>query len=200
MKKLVRSDLKNLYEYEKWRSDFRSQIIAVKRHRRIGVGDKVSFVFENRETLTFQIQEMIRAERLVDEAKIQEELDVYNELIPAANELSATMLLEITETSDIKLSLDRFQGIDGGDRVYFEFDGLARVSAQFEAGHSREDRISAVQYVRFRFSPEERGWFRDPKISVALVIDHPGFEGRIVLNTEQRAALAADFDETSIHL
>ncbi len=194
MKALSKNDLCNLDEYEKIRDDLRKSIMAVKQHRRVAAGDKVGFIFENRETLKFQIQEMIRAERLVAEEKIQEELDVYNELIPAANELSATMLLEITEPNDIKPALDRFQGIDRGDRVYFEFGGPARVNARFEAGHSREDRISAVQYVRFAFSPEERAWFSDPKVTVALVIDHPGFEGRTVLTPEQRASLAGDFE------
>ncbi|MDD5543676.1 MAG: DUF3501 family protein [Acidobacteriia bacterium] len=197
MKKLERSDIQNLYEYEKARPDFRNAVMALKRHRRIGVGRHISLVFENRETLKFQIQEMIRAERLVDDAKIDEEIRVYNQLIPDAHELSATLLLEITEPGEIKPALDRFQGIDSGDRVYFEFGEGDRVPAQFEAGHSREDRISAVQYVRFAFTARQQEGFKDPKTSVALVVDHPGFEARTVLTPEQRAALRRDFEETS---
>jgi hypothetical protein len=198
MKKLSLSDIQNVYEYEKIRNNFRQRIIDLKHDRRIPVGDRISFVFENRETVKFQIQEMMRAERIVDDEKIREEIDVYNELLPNADELGATMFIEITEQSDVKPELDRFQGLDRGDCVYFEFGDLARVFARFEAGHSKEDRISAVHYLRFAFTSEEQSWFRDPKVSVALVVNHPHYSARSLLNQQQRASLAADFDAHSL--
>lgn len=198
MKKLSFTDIKNLYEYEKIRNEFRARIMELKRDRRIEVGRQVSFIFENRDTVTFQVQEMIRAERIVEDRKVQEEIEVYNQLLPDAHELSATLLIEITEPEAIRPQLDRFQGLDREECVYFEFDGLARVPARFEAGHSKEDRISAVQYVRFRFTPEERAWFADPRVSVALVVAHPNYAERTVLHAAQRASLARDFEDASI--
>lgn len=194
MKKLALSDITNLYEYEKIRGEFRNQMIALKRDRRIPVGEKLSFIFENRETVRFQIQEMMRAERMVDDRKIEEEIDVYNQLLPDSNELSATMFIEIIEPDEIKPELDRFQGLDRGDGVYFEFGERARVFARFEAGHSKEDRISAVHYLRFAFTWEEQSWFMDPQVSVALVVNHPNYSVRTLLNESQRASLAADFE------
>ncbi len=198
MKKLNFSDILNLYEYEKVRPACRQEVIAAKASRRISVGDRLTFLFENRDTVKFQIQEMIRAERIVSEEKIQEEIDVYNQLLPEDHELSATLFIEITEASDIKPELDRFQGLDRGDCVYFEFNGLARVFARFEAGHSKEDRISAVQYVRFSFTAEEQGWFSDPSVQVALVVSHPLYSARTVLTEEQRRTLAGDFGAASV--
>jgi hypothetical protein len=93
MKKLEPSDVKNIYEYEKEREEVRRRIIDLKRRRRVQVGEHLCFVFENRETALFQIQEMCRVERIVDEAKIREEVEVYNDLIPGENELSATLLI-----------------------------------------------------------------------------------------------------------
>jgi hypothetical protein len=194
MRKLAASDIINLYEYEKVRNEFRSRIIDLKKRRRIEVGDKVSLTFENRDTIRFQIQEMVRAERIVDEHKVQEEIDVYNEILPDTNELSATLFIEITEREQIRADLDRFQGMDRGDCVFFDLEGHGRVFGRFEAGHSKEDRISAVQYVSFHFSPEQQGWLRDPKIPVALVVHHEHYQERAVLTPEQRATLSDDFE------
>ena len=95
MTPIARAEILNLYEYEKVREARREQVIALKRRRRVGLGRYLSFVFENRETVWFHIQEMIRAERIVDDAKVDEEIVVYNDLLPAAGELAATMFIEI---------------------------------------------------------------------------------------------------------
>lgn len=198
MRKLSLEDMQNLYEYEKVRVDFRNRIIALKQLRRIPGGDRLSFTFENRETVKFQIQEMIRAERIVDDRKVIEEIEVYNQLLPDSNELGATLFIEITHQSEIKSELDRFQGLDRGDCVYFEFGDLARVFARFEPGHSREDRISAVHYLRFLFTAEERAWFEDANVSVALVVNHTKYIARTLLTREQRDALTADFKDAPL--
>jgi len=198
MKKLTTDDVRNLYEYEKIRDDFRRRIIALKQHRRLPVGDKVSLVFENRETVRFQVQEMIRAERMVDEGRIQDEIDVYNQILPDSGELSATLFIEITTPADIKPELDRFQGVDRGDCVFFELGGRTRVYGRFEEGHSKEDKISAVHYVRFPFTRVEQDRFRDTTVTLDLVIDHPNYAARTSLTTEQREALAQDFEGASV--
>src|SRR5262245_49090386 len=120
MQKIELAEIKNLYEYEKVREAMRRDVIALKARRRIAVGDRLSFVFENRETVLFQIQEMIRAERIVADERIQDEIDVYNEQLPAPGQLSATLFIEIEDRDRIKPELDRFMGIDEGRRVWLQ--------------------------------------------------------------------------------
>ena len=101
MKKIALDDTLNILEYEKVRDNYRRRIIAMKKKRRIQVGNLLSLFFENRDTVLSQIQEMIRTERIVDEGRIQEEIDIYNSLIPGENELGATMFIEITDSNHI---------------------------------------------------------------------------------------------------
>ncbi|HEX9144206.1 MAG TPA: DUF3501 family protein, partial [Candidatus Binatia bacterium] len=101
MKKLALEDIMGTAAYQKVRENFRRRIIELKQARRVAVGDKVTLVFENRDTVTFQIQEMVRAENISDLDKIREEIDVYNELIPEPGELSATLFLEIEEQTHL---------------------------------------------------------------------------------------------------
>jgi hypothetical protein len=117
--KIERSDVLNFFEYEKVRGAMRERVIELKRLRRVTVGEHLSFVFENRDTVLFQIQEMCRVERIIDDAKIQDELDVYSALLPGPGELSATVFIEIADKEQIKPVLDRFMGIDVGRHVWF---------------------------------------------------------------------------------
>src|SRR6266536_5656655 len=107
-------DVVNFFEYEKVREEVRAGVIALKRVRRVPVGRHLSFVFENRDTVLFQIQEMCRAERITEDAEIRAELDVYNALLPNPRELSATLFIEITDKDQNQAVLDRFLGIDTG--------------------------------------------------------------------------------------
>lgn len=174
MKRLTQEDILSIEEYERERERFRSGIIELKRRRRIALGPVITLVFENRETLRFQIQEMIRVERIVDPRKIQDELDVYNELLPSADELSATLLIEITEEAKIKEWLDRFMGLDRGEKVAIE-SGDERAFGVFEGGHSHESKISAVHFVRFRPSDRLKRAFADLHQAVTLTVDHNGY-------------------------
>ncbi len=190
MKKITLFDVKNLYEYEKVRDRFREGIIEYKKRRRINVGNKISLLFENRETVLFQIQEMIRAERIVADEKIQEEIDVYNELLPGPGQLSATLLIEIQDQDHLKEEIDRFFGIDEDERVYVQIGAGHRVVGGFESGHSKEDKISAVHFVRFTFTPTEIEAFR--REEVALVVNHPNYRARATLPPEIKASLLQD--------
>jgi hypothetical protein len=140
----------------------------------VSLGPLITLVFENRETLRFQIQEMIRAERILESAKVKDELDVYNELLPASNELSATLLIEITEAATMKEWLDRFMGLDHGHTVAIMAGGES-VFGQFEGGHSHETKISAVHFVRFRPSEAMKQVFADLRQPVLLTVDHNGY-------------------------
>ena len=171
---LTPDDILSIEEYEKQRESFRSRIIALKQRRRISLGPLITLVFENRETLRFQIQEMIRAERILEPAKIQDELDVYNELLPTTEELSATLLIEITEAAAMKEWLDRFMGLDLGRTVAITAAGESAFG-QFEGGHSHETKISAVHFVRFRPSSTMKQAFADLRQPVSLMVDHNGY-------------------------
>jgi hypothetical protein len=190
MQKIRLDDVKNLYEYEKVREAFRREVIALKARRRIPVGDRLSLVLENRQTVLFQIQEMIRAERIVADERIQDEVDVYNDLIPGTGELSATLFIEIEDKDRIKPELDRFMGIDEGRYVWLQVGREFAIPGEFEAGHSKEDKLAAVHFVRFRLPEPARGAFaREP---VALVVEHPNYRARTELSPEARAALLED--------
>lgn len=191
MKPIAATDVLNVYEYEKVREARRQAVIALKQRRRVQVGRYLSFVFENRETVWFQIQEMVRAERIVDDARVQEELDVYNGLLPQGGQLAATMMIEIAESAQIKPVLDRLLGIDTRDYVRLEV-GPHVVVGTFETGHSDEalGKLSAVHFVRFALPPAARAVFASSEI--ALVVEHPNERARTVLSESARRSLAED--------
>jgi len=174
MKQLLQTDLLSAAEYERGRNAYRSQIIELKRRRRISIGPLITLIFENLETLRFQVQEMIRVERITDPAKVQEELDVYNALLPAPGELSATLLIEITDEAKMKEWLDRFMGLDHGDTLAIVADG-ERIFGEFEGGRSHETKISAVHFVRFRPTASMKEVFADLRRPVAISVNHNGY-------------------------
>ncbi len=176
--KIELKDVVNFFEYEKVREATRARIIELKRRRRVSVGGHLSFVFENRDTVLFQIQEMCRVERITDNARVQDELDVYNALLPRSGELSATLFIEITEKDHIQPVLDRFMGIDVGPTVWIQVGREFAVPGEFEAGHSDEEKgkLSAVHFVRFVFPPDAiRAFAETPAY---LVVDHPAERAR----------------------
>lgn len=192
MKKVTLDEIMGLERYEQARDECRQRIIALKKHRRVSVGDQVTFVFENHDTMWFQIQEMLRAERLGDLDRVREEIDVYNALIPDPSELSATMLIEITEENQIRKRLVGLIGID--QAVTMDVGNGLLVHAEFEAGRSKEDKLSAVQYVRFLFSDAARRAFLDRNQPVRLIIDHPNYRHHAVLDGPLRDSLAQDLE------
>jgi hypothetical protein len=188
MKKIILDDILGFTAYEKVRQEFRQDIIEKKKNRRITVGDKVSLVFENRDTVIFQIQEMLRAERITDLDKIREEIAVYNELIPNTGELSATMFLEIEDQSHLREDLLKFLGID--ETVSLKV-GSHVIRGRFEEGRSKEDKISAVQYVRFPLDLDARRAFIAGEVA-ELVIEHPNYSARAALTPGVQKSLAED--------
>lgn len=191
MKKVDIDDIVGSSGYAKVREDFLRRIIELKQKRRISIGDKVSLVFENRDTVIFQIQEMLRAERISDLDKIREEIAVYNELIPNSSELSATMFLEIEDQTHLRDELLKFLGID--EAVTLKVGGHS-IRGRFEEGRSKEDKISAVQYVRFPFSPEARDSFV-AGARAELVVDHPNYRASAEIPADGQRSLAEDLME-----
>lgn len=181
------NDVVGLERYETIRDAFRRRTIELKKHRRVSVGDHITLVFENFDTVLFQVQEMIRAERIVDLDRVREEIAVYNDLIPGPNELSATLLIELQDSARIREELPKFYGLDAA--TWLEFDGV-RVAGVFEGGRAREDKVSAVQYVRFPLG--ERAERFVTAIDARLVIDHPHYRATRRLSPETHRSLAED--------
>jgi hypothetical protein len=192
MKKLTREDIVSNEKYLHERDDRRKTMIALKRKRRVEVGPQLSFTFENRETLKYQIQEMMRVERIQDEDKIQFEIDTYNSLIPEPGSLSATMFIEIQEPNQIKSTLDRLQGLDRPGVVLLKLGG-EQIPAQFEPGHSKEDRISAVHYLMFALSSEQSRNFVN--LPVEIQVKHHEYSATAALTEEQRIEIGKDLNE-----
>jgi hypothetical protein len=186
---LTTADVWDLAGYETRRDDFRREIIALKKTRRVPLGPRATLVFENHNTLLFQVQEMLRVEHLSDPAAVQGELDVYNELLPNETELSATLFIEITDLADIRPELDRLIGLD--EHVFLRAGGET-VRATFDPKQMEEDRISAVQYIRFPFGPEARRAFVDANTLAILGVDHPNYAAEIALADATRASLIDD--------
>jgi hypothetical protein len=186
--KIALEDIMGLSAYEKARDEFRRRIIDLKRKRRVAVGDKVSLVFENRETVIFQIQEMLRTERITDLDKIREEIEVYNELLPEPGELSATLFLEIEDQARLREELLKFLGID--EAVFLKI-GDHRIHARFEEGRSKQDKISAVQYIKFPMTQQEIASFVGGA-PAELQIEHANYKTSVAIAAETRKSLIDD--------
>jgi len=193
MQKILRDDVRDLVQYEKVRDEMRHRLIGLKRWRRVPVGDRLMFLFENRDTVLFQIQEMIRTERMVKEEKILEEIETYNDLMPGERELSATMFIEVDDPGRIREVLDSLKGIDRGSTVGLQIGGRFQVPGIFEGGRSNEEKISAVHFVKFPFSDAARDAFLDWREPIELVVDHPGYKRQTKIDGDTRRSLMADF-------
>lgn len=194
-RKLTLGDIADLRAYEREREAFRARIIALKQRRRVAVGPSISIVFENRDTMRFQVQEMARAERMLADAQIQGELDVYNALIPDRGELSATLFIELTSKAELMEWLPRLVGIERSIELRLGEGGRAQVvRALPEEGHAaqltREEITASVHYVRFRLTEEQVERFaREP---VTLASAHPNYRHEAVLSQETKASLLED--------
>jgi len=190
---LSAEELVDLDRYAGLRDAYRAAVIAHKRSRRVSVGEKVTLVFEDRETLRFQVQEMLWVERIRSPRAVQHELDVYNELMPGAHELSATLFIEITERERIREELDRLIGIDEHVcLVMGEGEREERIPARFDPKQMEEERIAAVHYVRFALEEPQVERFADLRCPLRLRIDHPSYRRETPLAPETRASLLGD--------
>jgi hypothetical protein len=191
MSQISRRDILGPSSYAPIRDDYRKRIIQLKKPRRVVLGERVSLVFENRDTLSFQIEEMLRAEHITDEQGIAQEIEIYNSMMPDASSLTATLFLEIPrdEGLDVRAELGKFIGIDEHLHLLV---GEHDVRAEFEAGRQEDDRISAVQYTRFPLPPEARAALAREGTPLAIAISHPNYRVRVELPEETRQSLARD--------
>ena len=193
MKPLSVDEIQDLQQYELSRPDFRRRIMELKGRRRVALGPLMTLVFENRDTVRFQIQEMLRVERIVLPDKVQHEIDTYNELLPGPGQVAATLFIEITESSRVQSVLDGFIGLEEPGHLSLRIGSVA-YPAIFAPGQSREDRISAVHYIRF--GPGEEGARALAAGAPAVLqVAHGGYEARQDLSGETIRELRADLAE-----
>ena len=191
MKKLTMDDLQPIAEYELGRDAYRKSVLSHKQPRRINLGPDIAVTFEDRTTMTFQIQEMMRAERLVHDSLIQVEIDVYNDLIPDQGELSATLFIEITESDQVKEKLHKFLGLTDGESLWLQI-GDTKIYAAFEEGRAEEDKISSVHYIRFTLTKSVQENLKNSAIEAKIGIDQGTYKYTTVLSSDSRKSLIND--------
>ncbi|MCA9650937.1 MAG: DUF3501 family protein [Myxococcales bacterium] len=181
MKPVERSELLDYVTYDEQRPTLRPLAIAAKAARRVEVGGGTfTFLFENRDTVRYQVQEMMRTERIVREADIQHELHTYNELLGGPGELGCTLLIGIDDEAERARKLVEWLALP--ERVYLELADGTRVRPRFDPRQVGEGRLSSVQYLKFAA----------PRQPVAVGVELDGMQARTELSEEQRAALAED--------
>lgn len=183
MKPVEREEILDYVTYSERRDEIRRAVMAAKDLRRVSVGPYLTFLFENRDTVRYQVQEMLRAERIVKEADIRRELDTYNELLGAPGGFGVTLLVEIDDREERARLLPRWFGLP--ERVFLELEDGTRVAPRVDERQRDERRLSAVQFLQF----DTAG-----RVPIALGVDWPeeGLSERTALDPSQRAALSAD--------
>ena len=198
-RRLTLADIEDLREYERGRAIYRDMIIELKRRRRVPVGPLVTLLFENRQTIRFQVQEMARIERMATDDQIQGELDIYNPLIPPPGELSATLFVELTSDEALRQWLTKLVGIERSVELRIGGDGgstQAVIRSVPEGAHAealtRAEVTSSVHYVRL---PVGEGLVeRFAAGPVTLAVAHPEYQEETVLSDETREELLKDLE------
>jgi hypothetical protein len=189
--KLTLADIADLRAYERSRDDFRDRIIALKRRRRVALGPLVTLLFENADTVRFQIQEMARAERMLSDEQIQAELDTYNPLIPGPGELSATLFIELTSKDQLRQWLSQLVGVERAVRLVMGDEVVpATIPADHAAQLTREEVTASVHYVRFQLTSGQVARFADGP--VALAVHHRHYSHSVQLGPDTRETLLQD--------
>lgn len=193
MSEITRESLLTLEAYSKARAEFRARLIAHKKNRAVALGSHVTLLFEDQLTIRYQIQEMLRVERIFDEEGIQSELDAYNPLVPDGSNWKATMLIEYPDENERRTMLARLKGIE--DRVWMQAHGHARVHAIADEDLEREndEKTSAVHFLRFELEPPMIAALKSGA-ALAAGVDHPQYSVTVQsLPSEVTSSLVRDF-------
>ena len=190
---LTRSDLMSLEQYSQQRSAFRSDLIAHKKHRRVGIGPNLFLYFEDRQTVQYQVQEMLRIEKIFEAEGIQEELDAYNPLIPDGRNLKATAMLEYQDVDERKRQLALLRGIE--DLVWIQVDGFDPVYAisNEDLERSNAEKTSAVHFMRFELEPAMIATLRNGT-GLKMGSSHESYLHSTDVDARICSSLLADFD------
>ncbi len=189
--RLARADLMSLEQYSTARKEFRERVLAHKRNRLIAIGPNVTWAFEDRLTIQYQIQEMLRVERIFEAAGIQDELDAYNPLIPDGSNWKVTFLIEFPDPEERKQRLAVMKGIE--DRCWVQVEGMERsfAIADEDLERENEEKTSSVHFLRFELNSEMVAKVK-AGAPVKVGIDHPQYNFEVQLASAQRDSLARD--------
>jgi hypothetical protein len=188
-----RDSLLPLEAYARERNAFRAKIMEHKKHRTVHLGEHVTLLFEDELTIRYQIQEMLRIEKMFEESGIEQELEAYNPLIPDGSNLKATMLVEYEDEAERREALARLRGIE--DAVWVRVEGFAAVPAIADEDLDRENdtKTSAVHFVRFELTPPMVAAFK-AGATVAMGVDHPNYRAEVgAIPPPVEQSLASDF-------
>ncbi|MCP5418732.1 MAG: DUF3501 family protein [Chromatiaceae bacterium] len=191
MSKLTHENLYSLEEYARIRNDFRNKVIDHKKSRRVAIGDHAALYFEDQLTMQYQVQEMLRIERIFEADGIQDELDVYNPLIPDGMNWKATFMVEYGDVEERRRALANLIGIERA--LWVQVEGFDRVSpiTNEDLERETEDKTSAVHFVRFELTPEMAAAVKQGA-AIRAGIAHPAYNEETLLAAEIRDSLAGD--------
>ncbi|MBI2754275.1 MAG: DUF3501 family protein [Betaproteobacteria bacterium] len=192
MPQIARESLLSLEAYARARKEFRARVMEHKKHRSVHLGAHLTLLFEDELTVRYQVQEMLRIERIFEDDGIQDELDAYNPLVPDGSNWKATMMLEYPDPEERKRRLADLRGIE--DRVWVEVGGCARVDAIADEDLEREteEKTSSVHFLRFELDSGMRQALRSGA-GLTVGVDHPNYGASVEVEPETRASLASDF-------
>lgn len=193
MSKLTIDDLYTLEAYAKIRPKFRTQVLDHKRHRKLALGEHVTLLFEDRLTMQYQIQEMLRVERIFEEPAIIDELNAYNPLIPDGHNWKATMLIEYSDEGERRAALSRLLGIERGIWVKCGSSERIFAIADEDLERSREDKTSSVHFLRFELSEDRIAALKNGA-ELMLGVEHPDYTATVTAPQALRESLIADLD------
>jgi Protein of unknown function (DUF3501) len=191
MPKIDRDSLLTLEAYAKARNEFRARVLAHKKPRTVHLGEHITLVFEDELTIRYQVQEMLRIEKIFEEEGIQEELDAYNPLIPDGRNLKATMLIEYEDVEERRRALARLRDIE--DKVYVQAQSFDRVYAIADEDLDREteEKTSSVHFLRFELTPPMIAALHDGG-PLTIGVEHPEYRASVTVPAQSLHALAAD--------
>ncbi len=192
MHKLDHDQLMTLESYARQRKDFRSRVIAHKRRRSVHLGEHMTLLFEDRLTVQYQIQEMLRVERIFEPQGIADELEAYNPLIPDGRNLKATLLIEYPDIDERQRALAALRGVEQMIQLTVTGHTTIHAIADEDLERSNESKTSAVHFLRFELTAAMIASWKSGA-AVTLAVDHPGYDARVALDADTRDALAADF-------
>ncbi|HEY1329787.1 MAG TPA: DUF3501 family protein [Casimicrobiaceae bacterium] len=192
MPKIARDSLMTLEAYAKARSEFRAKVLAHKKPRTVHLGEHITLVFEDELTIRYQVQEMLRIEKIFEEQGIEEELDAYNPLIPDGGNLKATMLIEYEDVEERRRALARLRHVE--DKVYVQAQGFDKVYAIADEDLDREteDKTSSVHFLRFELTAPMIAALRSGA-PLTIGVEHPEYTASVDVPAQTQRALAADF-------
>ena len=196
MQLVERSEILKLSEYEPLREHFRARVIAEKKARRVQLGDKISGVFENHDTVLLQIQEMLRTERISREPAIAHEMETYNQLVPLANELSFTAMIEIDDREPREKFLVDATGIEQSFSVVVTTpNGEEKCAAKWDPARVLDDRASAVLYMKFPLTNAAAEALKTGNAKAQLRVEHSAYKASVEIAPQTLASLAEDLRE-----